>query len=437
MTGLHIFLFEWKHFIRSPFKVIALLLYMVAAVYGLHNGASLYQEQVLEIEKIKKSAKEERQKYISFYEEGKPGPEDRPWIDISTPFWSIWNNEIYHFKTPSPALVYSIGQAEEYGFYKQVTLRANPYDSDMTKEIANPERLQIGTLDFAFALLFLLPLLLLLLLYNLKSMEAERGFLSLVEVQVSFKNVWLLSRVSFYVCLLFLVILVLIVYGAMLTPVFSTTGEAFTQILLHSFLYLLLWSVTYYFILRSGKSILGNTLIMVGVWLIFTFIIPAVVHQWVSIEKPANLMTDFIDATRDEKQELYDLPDSVFQSKLYALFSGLEDSPVAKDKMKSSEAMNFSSFALVNELMKKSTAPIEEDNQAKNKLITNSFLFNPISFFQNRFNDICETHYSDYQNYRNNIQTLIDKQIRIMVLDTWNEVEVDKTKYLEYYKKLN
>jgi len=316
MTGLHIFLFEWKHFIRSPFKVIALLLYMVAAVYGLHNGASLYQEQVLEIEKIKKSAKEERQKYISFYEEGKPGPEDRPWIDISTPFWSIWNNEIYHFKTPSPALVYSIGQAEEYGFYKQVTLRANPYDSDMTKEIANPERLQIGTLDFAFALLFLLPLLLLLLLYNLKSMEAERGFLSLVEVQVSFKNVWLLSRVSFYVCLLFLVILVLIVYGAMLTPVFSTTGEAFTQILLHSFLYLLLWSVTYYFILRSGKSILGNTLIMVGVWLIFTFIIPAVVHQWVSIEKPANLMTDFIDATRDEKQELYDLPDSVFQSKL-------------------------------------------------------------------------------------------------------------------------
>ena len=74
---------------------------------------------------------------------------------------------------------------------------SSPYDSDMTKEIANLERLQIGTLDFAFSLIFLLPLLLIILLHNLRSMEAEQGFLNLIEIQVSSNNTWICQRCFF------------------------------------------------------------------------------------------------------------------------------------------------------------------------------------------------------------------------------------------------
>ena len=173
MSGLSIFLYEWKHFVRSPFKVIALVLFVLAGAYGLHNGASLYKKQMAEIEEIQENIDKDRQEYVAYYDEGKPGPDDAPWVDMSEPFWAVWFSYIYHFKTPSSALVYSMGQAEQYGFYKRVTFLASPYDADMTKEIANPERLQVGTLDFAFSLLFLLPLLLLILLYNLKSAETE------------------------------------------------------------------------------------------------------------------------------------------------------------------------------------------------------------------------------------------------------------------------
>ena len=437
MKGLNIFLYEWKHLTRSPFKVVALALFVLAGLYGLHNGANLYYKQIAEIEKIGGDIEDERQKYILYYDEGKPGPENRPWIDISTPFWAIWYNGTLHFKTPSPALVYSMGQAEQYGFYKRVTFGASPYDSDMTKEIANPERLQIGTLDFSFALLFMLPLLLLILLYNLKGLEAEQGFLPLIEVQAASKNTWLLSRVAFYAGLLLLVLIGLLLYGAMLTEIFTHAKAAFGQILLHSFLYLMFWSVIYYFILRNGKYIMGNTLKMVGIWLVIAFIIPASVHQWISIEKPANLMTDLIDAKREKRQQLYDLPDSVFQAKLHAMFPEVVDSPVAKDSSKRSAAYNKSSSALVNELMKKSIDPIEAYNREKNKLVRTSYWFNPLTYFQNRFNTITQTHFDDYQNYRDEIQDLVDRQIRIMVLDTWNDVEVDKKKYLEYHGKLN
>ncbi|MEM7514915.1 MAG: hypothetical protein AAF388_28570, partial [Bacteroidota bacterium] len=350
MKNLSVFLYEWKHFVRSPFKVVALVLFVLAGVYGLHNGASLYHKQTAEITKIKEKINTDRKETLGYYELGVPGPEDRPWVDLSSPFWAIWYSSPYHFKTPSPGLAYSMGQAESYGFYKRVSFQSSPYDADMTKEIANPERLQIGTLDFSFVLLFLLPLLLLISLYNLNSMEAEQGFLPLIQVQTASRNSWLLSRVAFYAMFQFGIIIILLVYGGMLTDVFSSASSAFWQMSLYSFLYLLFWSTIFYLFLRSGTSVMGNTLKMAGAWIFFAFIIPAMVHQWVSIEKPANLMTEFIDASRDGRQELTELPDSVFNAKVDVLFPEIKNSPLMEDDIKRKTAYINSGPALVNEL---------------------------------------------------------------------------------------
>jgi len=350
MKNLNVFLYEWKHFNRSPFKIIALLLFLVASIYGLQNGANLYKKQTAEIEKVEQRVTEERQKYIKSYEENNLTPEDRPWIDMSTPFWATWFSSVYYFKKPSPAMVYSIGQSEQYGFYKRITFWASPYDADLAEEIANPERLQTGTLDFAFALLFLSPLVLLVLLYNLKSAETEQGFMPLIEVQSASKNSWLLALMVFYTILLLLLIFALIIYGGILSNVFEKTSNAFGQMLLYSFLYLTFWSILYFFILQKGKSILENTLKMTGIYLLFAFIIPATVHQSLSIKQPANLMTDFIDV-RDKQQALY--ADSVFQKKLNELFPKIKNTSVYQDSTKRDLAKNRSAPVLVNEMKKK------------------------------------------------------------------------------------
>lgn len=436
MSSLDIFLYEWKHFVRNPFKVVALLLFVLAAIYGLHNGANLYHKQKDEIVEVKEKEVEESQKTLTYYEEGKKGPEGRPWIDVSNPFWAIRYTPIYHFKEPSPIMVYSIGQAEQYGFYKRVTFRSSPYDADMAEEIANPERLQSGTLDFIFVVLFLLPLLLLILLYNLKGAETEYGFLPLIEVQVGSKNHWLLSRIAFYLVLLLSVNVLLMLYGASLTAVFANASQDLGIMIFYVVLYLLFWSVIYFFILQRGKSIIGNTLMMMSAWVILAFIIPAMVYQWISIKHPANLMTDLIDSTRDERQKIYDQEDSLIQDQLIVLFPEIVSSVVSNDEAKKNIAMNRSVSALANELMKRSVVAIEAKNQEKNKLVSNSYWYNPISYFHNQLNSIAQTHYNDYQEYRNEVQSLVDKQIRTMVLDIWNDVEVDKAKFLQYRKAL-
>ena len=223
-------------------------------------------------------------------------------------------------------------------------------------------------------------------------MEAEQGFLPLIQVQTASKNTWLLSRVSFYILLHFVVVIALLVYGGLLTDVFSNAGAAFGQMMGYSFLYLLFWSAIYFLFLRSGTTIMGNTLKMVGSWILFAFIIPAMVHQWISIEKPANLMTDFIDASRDGRQELAELPDSVFNAKVDALFPEIKNILIEDDTKRKMAYLN-SGPALVNELLKDSTSPLEEENQNKNFLVRSSYWFNPLTFFQNRFNAISETHY--------------------------------------------
>ena len=108
-----------------------------------------------------------------------------------------------------------------------------------------------------------------------------------------------------------------------------------------------------------------------------------------------------------------------------------------KDSLKRNRAMNESAASLTNDLTKKSLTTIESSYTEKNKLIKSTYWFNPITFFQNRFNSITQTHFDDYQNYRDQIQSLVDKQIEILVLDIWGDVQVDKERYLDYINILS
>lgn len=436
MSNAAIFLFEWKHFVRSPFKVVALVLFVLSGIYALHNGANLYREQIAEIHAVTDKAQEQRQETLGFYQQGKKGPKGRPWVDLGTPFWAIWSLPVYHFKHPAPAMVYGIGQAEQYGFYKRVTFRSSPYDMDMVEEIANPERLQSGTLSFPFVVLYLLPLLLLIWLYDIKGAEADAGFLPLVYVQTRAKTRWLLTRVGYYVALLLIVVLGLMLYGTFLAPVFAEEPTAFWRILALVVSYTLLWSAFYTLVIHRGNTTVGNTLVMVGLWLLLAFVVPAAVHQWVSTRYPPNLMTEIIDARREGQKKLFEQPDSVILAHLGDLYPEIVNSPVATSGDGADQAISYSAAALTNEMMKRSISEVEASNEQRNRLIRTSYWLNPVIFFQNEFNRLTRTHYRDYEAYRRQVQELIDQQARTLVVDTWHATVVDEQKYLDYSRQL-
>lgn len=437
MKHSYIFFYEAKHLLKKPFKVIALLLFISAGIYGLHNGADVFHSHNSEVVRIKENIQEDLQTYLDYYDAGERGPKDKPWINMTTPYWAIYNAGIYQFKAPSPAMVYSIGQAEQYGFYKKITVWSSPYDPDMIEEIANPERLQIGSLDFAFTTLFLLPLLFLVLVYDIKSTESERGFMPLIELQSSSKHGWLLSRVLFYSVLIFVVQIALMLYGSMLTPVFKNASDAFLSVLLYNAINIAFWTLLYFFVLRSATDITTTTLKLASVWLLLSFILPASVHQWVSLEKPTSLMTNIIDVKRDGTDKIYALTDSVFDQQLFALYPELKTSELAQAKdRRVFGARRFSRMALINVIMKEQVELIEEQNRSKNALVNASFIVNPVMFFKNKLNAISGTHYNDFANFRSEIQRLVDVQIGVLLHDLWNDAKIDKTAFQSYQERL-
>ena len=72
-------------------------------------------------------------------------------------------------------MVFSLGQSEQYGYYKRVTNWSTIFDSDLAEEIANPERMAIGTLDLNFVLIYLTPILIIILLFNIGGLERAVG----------------------------------------------------------------------------------------------------------------------------------------------------------------------------------------------------------------------------------------------------------------------
>ena len=56
---------------------------------------------------------------------------ERPTI----PYWALWNTPSYAYKIPSSMMVFSVGQSEQYGYYKKVTNWSSTFDSDLLKKL--------------------------------------------------------------------------------------------------------------------------------------------------------------------------------------------------------------------------------------------------------------------------------------------------------------
>ena len=430
---------EFKHFIRSPFKTISLFLFVGAAIYGLQNGYELLKTQQDEIAAINIKNNETIAEVVGWYDAGKKGPDDKPWIDVTTPMRAIWYTPALAAKEPSPLMPFSIGQAEQFGFYKQVSNWSSVLDSDSSGEISNPERLTVGTLDFGFVVLYLLPILVIVLVFNIGGLEKDFRFDQLIQTNIASRQKWLLARSLFYFVLIAVILLLLVIVYAAATGALSLDFLAVLKLYFYVMLYTLLWFVAFYLVnffgnrpTRKTGGSANQALKMISLWLLFCVIIPGAVHQLASLKYPTNYMVDFVDAKREETNKIWDLPAEDIRNQLVKLYPKLALTKHAKDSIADSRIMGSSSSGLVNRLMKNTILTIENSNENKNQWIRNTYLINPVSFFQNKLSAIASTDYYAYKDYRAQIQSMIDKKITLLLFDNWNKKTIDKKRFIEY-----
>ena len=143
-------------------------------------------------------------------------------------------------------------------------------------------------------------------------------------------------------------------------------------------------------------------------------------------------MTDYLDVSRDQSNKIFELPTETLREELLKAFPNLQTTLYATDTSMNKAIINRSLSGLVNILNKDVARTIEWSSEKKNKFIKSYSVLNPITFFQNEINILTDTDYYAYKKYRDDIQVMIDKKINLILQDTWNEVSVDKEKYIQY-----
>ena len=427
---------ELIHLLRSPFKTTSILLFVIAIIFGSQNGYQLFKTHNKQISSISSKNTNSIEDMLLTYQGIENGTLEKPRRDPTIPYWAIWNVPSHAFKHPSPMMTFSLGQAEQYGYYKRVTNWSTTYDSDLAEEIANPERLAIGTLDFNFVFTYLSPILLIILLFNIGGLEKDLKFDNLIYSSKISKKGWILARFSFYYLLIIALIFILTIPYAILAGVFESHTVQYVNFFLLILLYLVLWFTIFYFINLSGNGSSDQALKMISIWMVLCIIIPGTVHQITSLKYPTNYMTDHLDVSRELSNNIFNLPEDDLKKGLLEEYPFLQSTLYASDTSINMATINRSVSGLINSLNKNVSISIEFSSKKKNKFIKSFSKMNPVTTFQNEMNAIAETDFYAYKDYRTRIQDMIDKKIELILEDTWNDVTVDKNRYAEYVKIL-
>ena len=433
--NISIFLFEFKHFIRNKAKLFSYIFFMLLCIYSIYNGFEIMHKQINTISNINEKQDVECNIVLDWLEQ-KKGPVDKPWVNIEDPYWLIRSTPSFIVKNPSPLFPLGIGQAEQFGFYKKITRWSSTFDSDMAEEISNYERLINGNIDFSFLIIFLLPILLIILTYNIHGLEKDLNFNKLITIQNKKLSSWIINRLIFYVLIVLLSINGMILSVGLITSSFAYFKSMLTLILISN-LYVIVFSFVFYLIIKNASSSSSVAFKMISFWLFFCVITPGSVHQYVSIKYPANYMTEFLDVNREQTYEVFKLDDIELYDFLVEIHPEIVETKKSQQDTLDSQLVRRCISTIINQMNIAAENEIEMQNEDKNNLIKSTYFFNPISYVQNLWNSCTATDYYSYGMYRLDIQESVISRNKLIVLELWNESEVDKEIYSRYLKILN
>jgi ABC-2 type transport system permease protein len=206
----------------------------------------------------------------------------------------------YAFIPTSALAPIAFGQSDMIPNYYQVTYRSRVnfmYDS----EIENPWNLLSGRFDVAFVIVYLLPLFIFAMSYNLLSAEREQGTLRMLLSQPVTLAQLVLAKVSIRAsAILVCAILIPAVTLLMFRPETRDAG-ALAQLAAWAvlvFAYGMFWFAVVIVTNAFSRSSAANALALVGSWVVLVLILPVLLNLAVSVASPAPSRTALATQTR-------------------------------------------------------------------------------------------------------------------------------------------
>lgn len=204
---------------------------------------------------------------------------------------------------PSAWADLSIGQRDIFPYYLYVRY----WDLSrqlLTAEIANPEKLLTGNFDLAFVLIYIFPLFIIALSYNIISGEREAGTLALLLSNPVSERSITLGKISFRYLLSFGIAAFLLMLATLICSI--KIDLTFLLWGLTIMLYFAFWFGLIFIISNLKKNSSFNAASLLGIWIALVVILPALINIYISSAYAAPPRNDLTQAIRREFYTIWD-----------------------------------------------------------------------------------------------------------------------------------
>ncbi|HKQ79099.1 MAG TPA: DUF3526 domain-containing protein [Blastocatellia bacterium] len=396
--------YEWRLMKADRTALLITSLFAVALGCGIFGGArwiKFQQSTILQLQN------EESERYRALFAQaqeiesnfGAANQTNAENWDPRNPYY-IGNTRgpRYAFLPPAPLAVTAIGQSDLYPYYFKVSTDlkqnfSNPY------ELENPLKLLVGRFDLAFVLIWLYPLLILGLSFNLLAGERDSGVLALLLSQpVSLRRL-ALGKVIVRALMVFTPVIIFTLIGLLIGGENLASLESLSRFGLWTvaaMLYGGFWFALAALVNARASSAATNALILAGAWLLFVVLLPSSINAIASAIYPVPSRVEYIQSLREASDG-----EVAERSKLMAAF--YEDHPeLAKGTVSRRDEFTLTKEKL-NERMAARIRPVTErfERQIENQQrVIGWFRFlTPALLMQESLNDIAGTGQGRYRHF--------------------------------------
>jgi len=305
----------FKSFFRTKIFLVSLILLLTVGVISILIGKQYLIKQEKTIVAAQEFQEESIKQNLAYHNE-----------DLGLLLYYLRFTLI---KKPSNISAISIGQSDVNPLLQTVTIRGlegQKYDTDFE----NPSLLMSGNLDLGFVIIYLFPLVLIAMTFNLYSEEKELGTWQILAAQTAGKALFLFKKLLVRIGFVFaiLIFLMFLASGILQIPM----SQNFWALFLQSILYLSFWSSLCLWVVSLLKNSSFNALALISIWVVLTILLPAMVNNYVlnkyQVPEALNAMVE----QRDGYHEKWDLEKDATMTGFYEAYPQYKNYPVPENE---------------------------------------------------------------------------------------------------------
>lgn len=395
---------EWRNlFAEKSFLILAIVFALLIA-YGISSGASwIGARRTQSIDLLaaqEKNFADKQAKTARGYKGSEEPGNYEP--DPSDPY-TIGMSLQYAVLPFASAAVFSLGQADVVPIDSGVTISTLQRTKADKTGFENPLSFLSGRFDLSFVIVYLLPLFVLALSFNLLSGEREAGILQLLLSQpIKLKNL-LTAKIAAQFVLIFALVLIVSLIGVFLS-VSDFSADFWVRTLLWILLvaaYSAFWFALASYLNSFGFSSATNAVVASASWLILVLILPSLLNVVVSAAYPVPSRNELISAVRNVNLDMR-------RDGSRLLAEHYQDHPELMPKDKKADLNDFGlAFVYIQREQKKRVNEVEEkfatQLAAQQNLVKTFRFLSPSIIAQEASNDIAGTGLERFQHFRSQV----------------------------------